>query len=161
MKKVRLNLRRGIKSWSFVLYDSAESAYFLRGEPIENDDEYRRIVELKPGELIEAEWMGSEWVYSGAVDPRGRDKFDKVRLGKVVPLKTTTGQDKYLEIYSGWVADEELPWTPDDSRKDVRITRIKGKVGSKVDLDALFSDIEDAEGDSHVETTAIGSSDIN
>lgn len=161
MKKVRLNLRRGIRSWSFVLYDSAESAYFLRGEPIEGDDEYRRLVELRPGEIIEAEWMGSEWVYSGALDPRGRDKFDKIRLGKVVPLKSVEGQESYLEIYSGWVADEELPWGPDDSRKDVRITRIKGKVRSKVDLDSLFSDIEDVEGDSQVEATAIGSTAIN
>ena len=66
MKKVRLNLKRGSKPWSFTLYDSAESAFYLKDEPPYPDgfeEDYRKIVTLKPGEVLEVEWIGSEWVF--------------------------------------------------------------------------------------------------
>jgi hypothetical protein len=141
VKKVRINLKRGVRSWSFILYDSAESAFFLRKEPIYNDgmDEYRQVVNLRPGEIIEVEWMGSEWVYSGVSAGLGQERFDKVRLGKLVPIKGSTGDDAFIEAYSGWVV-KEVPWTPDDSRKDVRITPLHGKVKPKIELSNLFSE---------------------
>lgn len=139
MKKVRLNLKRGIKAWSFTLYDSAESAYYLKDEPVMDDDveEYRRIVTMKRGESIEAEWLGAEWVYDED-DSKKYRKFDKVRLGKISKLKTSSRGTNYLELYSGWVDHIDFPWAPDDSRNDVRIIRINGDKASSLDFSKLF-----------------------
>lgn len=145
MKKIRLNLKRGVKSWSFTLYDSVESAYYLKDEPVMDDEveEYRRVVTVKRGEIIEAEWLGAEWVYDEDVghDSKQYRKFDRVRLGKISNLKHSspgTTSTKYLELYSGWVSNVEFPWTPDDSRGDIKITRINGKSASKLDFSKLF-----------------------
>lgn len=150
MKKVRINLRRGVKSWSFVLYDSAESAYFLKDEPVyapDTDEEYRKVVVLRPGETIEAEWIGAEWVYGDETSPGFdvptdmiHDKFDRVRLGKLSILKGKDGVDdtNYLEIYSGWLPAGSLPWRQETSPDSVKVTEIKGKIKSKLDFSKLF-----------------------
>jgi len=156
LKKIRLNLKRGVKTWSFVLYDSAESAYYLKDEPVFNDavdEEYRRVITLKPGETLEMEWVGSEWVYSDdgieAAPPSTelQHKFDKVLVGKMIPidLKDVGGKSGYLELYSGWVSSESVRWSKDDTRKDVRITPIKGKMRSKFDFSKLFPSLLEAE----------------
>lgn len=139
MKKIRLNLKRGVKSWSFTLYDSVESAYYMKDEPFMDDEieEYRRIVTLERGEIIEAEWLGSEWVY-GEEDDAKYYKFDKVRMGKISNLKSQFTNVNYLELYSGWVSSVEFPWKVDVSKNDIRITRINEKNVSKIDFSKLF-----------------------
>lgn len=152
VKKVRLNLKRGFKTWSFTLYDSAESAFYLRDEPIYNDavdEEYRKIITLKPGEIIEAEWVGAEWVYNDVDDydvftspqrrhGRSYDKYDKVKIGKFSSLKGTTQKLGYLETYSGWISDGVIPWTAGATPDKVRITQVKDKTVSGFDLSNLF-----------------------
>jgi hypothetical protein len=149
VKKVRLNLKRGVKSWSFVLYDSVESAFYLQDEPIleDEDEEYRKVVTLRPGEFIEAEWIGAEWVYDDENDEiskrvmrMSRQKYDKVRVGKLTPLKNETKKTGYLEVYSGWVIGGQLPWVPQDDQSQVRITPIIGKIRSRFDFSKIFSE---------------------
>ena len=154
MKKVRLNLKRGAKKpWSFTLYDSAESAFYLKDEPPYPDgfeEEYRRVVSIKPGEILEVEWVGSEWVFSddgsdflqkpvnlSSVD---YDKYDKVRVGKITPLKGSEEKMGYLEVYSGWIFGGDVPWTETTTQDGLKITEVKGKIVSKFDFPKLFSD---------------------
>ena len=155
MKKVRLSLKRGTKtSWSFTLYDSAESALYLRDEPPSPDgfeEEYRKVVALNPGEIIEAEWVGSEWVF---VDDESNflekskslqltnnyDKYDKVRIGKISPIKGAEEKMGYFELYSGWCFGGDVPWSKKNSQPGLKITVIKGKIISKFDFQKLFSD---------------------
>ncbi len=139
-----------MKSWSFVLYDSAESAYYLKDEPVyapDTEEEYRKVVVLRPGETIEAEWIGAEWVYGDETSPRFdcptdmmHDKFDRVRLGKLSVLKgKDNGEDtNYLEIYSGWVPAGSVPWRAAGSPTQVKVTEIKGRTKSKLDFSKLF-----------------------
>lgn len=156
MKKVRLNLKRGVKSWSFVLYDSAESAFYLKDEPFYGDDvdEYRKVVSLKPGESLEAEWVGSEWIYPEEVgnelpspDAKPQQKFDKVRVAKMIPIKGSSQKTGLLELYIGWIQGGDVKWSPDDTQSKVRITPLRGKSGSKVDFSRLFVKYETDEGD--------------
>lgn len=157
MKKVRVSLKRGVKSWSFVLYDSAESAFFLKDEPLSNDlddEEYRRVIVIKPGDIAEVEWVGAEWVYDDESEVKKgtkpdfrltHTKYDKVRVGKISMLKTTgTDSQKtgYLEIYSGWIHGGDIPWTQEAAQDSVRITPIKGKIHSKIDFSKLIVDRE-------------------
>ena len=153
MKKVRLNLKRGSKPWSLTLYDSAESAFYLKDEPPYPDgfeEEYRRVVSIKPGEILEVEWVGSEWVFSddgsdflqkpmnlSSVD---YDKYDKVRVGKITPLKGSEEKMGYLEVYSGWIFGGDVPWTETTMQDGLKITEVKGKIVSKFDFPKLFSD---------------------
>lgn len=149
MKKVRLNLKRGAKPWSFTLYDSAESAYYLKDEPPYPDgfeEEYRKIVTLKRGEILEVEWVGSEWVFADEDLDYFRnpstdyDKYDKVRVGKITPVKGAIEKMGYLEVYSGWVFGGDVPWTETTTQDGLKITEVKGKIVSKFDFPKLFSD---------------------
>ena len=154
MKKVRLNLKRGVKKpWSFTLYDSAESAYYLKDEPPYPDgfeEEYRKVVSLNPGDILEVEWIGSEWVFAddgsdflqkpmnlGLIE---YDKYDKVRVGKITPLKGSEEKMGYLEVYSGWCFGGDVPWSEKTTREGLKITEVKGKIVSKFDFPKLFSD---------------------
>lgn len=155
MKKVRVSLKRGVKSWSFVLYDSAESAFFLKDEPMSrdpSDEEYRRNVVIRPGDIAEIEWVGSEWVYDDESEVKKglksdfhltHTKYDKIRIGKISMLKTSgkdTQKTGYLEVYSGWVHGGDVPWSQETAQESVRITPIKGKIHSKIDFSKIFVD---------------------
>ena len=154
MKKVRLNLKRGVKKpWSFTLYDSAESAYYLKDEPPYPDgfeEEYRKIVSLNPGDILEVEWVGSEWVFPDENEDFLRkpvslqagvyDKYDKVRVGKITPVKGVEEKMGYLEVYSGWCFGGDVPWSPKTAQDGLKITEVKGKIVSKFDFPKLFSD---------------------
>lgn len=158
MKKVRLSLRRGVKSWSITLYDSVESAYYLKDEPFEENssmiEDYRRVVTLSPGETLEVEWCGSEWVYdddhlvegahSNKLSPFFLHKFDDVRIGKSTPMKGEDIPTSRLSVYSGWVVGSSIDWKKGLSAA-VRITPIKGRMRSKFDFSKLFLDEDDEE----------------
>lgn len=158
MKKVRLNLKRGIRSWSFVLYDSAESAFYLKDEPLTDDEaeEFRRVVTLAPGELLEIEWVGSEWVYCDPLDGSTlstslQHKFDKVRIGKLTPIRGIKGvpsmrKASCVEVYVGWVTGSDLRWDSGDTQDVVRITRIKGRMRPRLDFSKLFDGHPDDDG---------------
>ena len=103
MKKVQLSLKRGSETASFTLYDSVESAYYLKDEPPYPDgfeEEYRKIITLKQGDILEVEWVGSEWIFDDGKNDFPRDcsvlfeKYDKVRIGKLLLSK---GQKKNLD----------------------------------------------------------------
>jgi hypothetical protein len=153
MKKVRINLKRGVRTWSFVIYDSVESAFLLKDDPLESsetEDSYRKVVTLRAGDFMEVEWMGSEWVYDdGGPDApllkyrSTSEKYDNVRIGKLSPLKDSAKKLGYLEVYSGWVRGDQLPWIQRDDQKDIRITPIIGKIRSKLDFSELFSELDE------------------
>lgn len=158
MKKVRLTLKRRTKAWSFILYDSPESAFFLRDEPIFGEfEEYRRVITLSPGELIEVEWMGCEWIDDSdgtdifATGTGKGQKFDKIRMGKITPVKNPSYKASYVELHSGWVQSKDIPWRDEESRDDVRITPIKGRMRSKIDFSRLFEGQGRPEADDAIE----------
>lgn len=148
MKKVRLSLRRGVKSWSFSLYDSPESAYFMTAcakdvsvsQPL-SDDDYKYTVTLLPGQKLEVEWLGSEYVYLGA--PSQKITFENIRLGKLSVLRDAWGSVDNIETAFGWVPGDVIPWVDDPTRNDVRITRITGRRKPLMDFSRLFSDQPD------------------
>jgi hypothetical protein len=150
VKKIRINLRRGIKTWTFVLYDSAESAFYLKEELPEVDDEHCKIVRFESGDVAEVEWLGSEWVYEDEMTQDAtektrlrldHEKYDKVRIGKMSKSKTRSNDQKtdYVELYSGWIPSGVIPWSEVD-QKPIRVIPIKGKIQSKLDFSKLFSE---------------------
>lgn len=156
MRKIKIALKRGTKHWSFILYDSAESAFFLREEEmLEDEDEYRKLITLKRGESIEIEWMGSEWIYLGDMhrkeSPKSSEnsryeKYDKVRIGKLAPIKTKAGSQAatVIEVYTGWLLGDVVVWSQKKEIQGIKISEINSK-SSKVDFNKLFLDIDDDE----------------
>lgn len=153
MKKVRITLKRGAAPWSFTLYDSSESAYYLKDEPPYPDgfeEEYRKIISLKYGEILEAEWIGSEWVFAEdhsdflqkpiQANSHEHDKYDKVRVGKITPTKGSEEKLGYLEVYSGWTFGGGIPWSQKTARAGIKVIEIKDNLQSKFDFQKLFSD---------------------
>jgi len=151
LRKVKISLKRGVRQWSFTIYDTVESAIYLKTEPITDLEtpDYRRTITLERGESLEAEWLGSEWIYdydtriidgTESGDPRGFVKYEKVRMGKITPVKGLQRETIYLELYSGWVSGGTILWSKDGTQGDIRITPIKGRSVSKVDFAKVFAD---------------------
>jgi hypothetical protein len=153
VKKVRISLKRGAAPWSFTLYDSSESAYYLKDEPPYPDgfeEEYRKTISLNKGEILEVEWIGSEWVFVDdhsdflqkplRLNSQEHDKYDKIRVGKITPTKGAEEKLGYLEVYSGWTFGDVVPWTQKTSQNGLKITQIKDVLQSKFDFQKLFSD---------------------
>lgn len=144
VKKIRITLNRGIKNWSFTLYDSAESAFYL-GEETQveyQEEEYKKTITLGPKEIIEIEWVGAEWVYDdGIMSPVTvmHRRFDKILLGKITPVQTKNSKSSLLETYSGWIPGDQVTWGSEICREGVKMTPVKGKMVSKIDLSGLFS----------------------
>lgn len=145
MKKARITLKKNQLPWSFVLYDSVESAFYLKNEHLKaNDMTFCKVVVLKSNDIIEAEWIGTEYVYLDEssesfenIDIQ-HEKYEKVRIGKMTPLKSIEDKGGYVELYVGWLPSGAFQWTSDDTRDDVKITQIKGRVRSKLDFSKLF-----------------------
>jgi hypothetical protein len=147
VKKVRINLKPGSKIWSFFIYDSAESAYYLKDEDhvLEDEslEEYCKEVSLKRGEVLEVEWMGSEFIYDDETLEKktpiklSHEKYDAVRIGKLTKIKTVGYKTGYVETFAGWVkSDLFLP--SKDTQDIIKITKINGKKQSKLDFSQLF-----------------------
>ena len=157
MKKVRLSLPRGVRSWSLVLYDSPESAYLLKDDVeniVEVDEVYRRVVTLKRGEFLEVEWMGAEWVYGDDPDtiesPTENatfEKFDRIRFVKSKSSRTASESTHYLETHSGWVITGTIPWYDTIPCTSLKITEIKGGNKPKIDFSLIFQSEEEYEED--------------
>jgi len=147
VKKVRITLKKGKPDWSFTLYDSAESALYLRDDPRYDDnfeEEYKTNLTLREGDIFEIEWIGSEWVYPDDPDrliepDRLNDKYEHIRLGKLSSKSGVKDKSGYIEIYSGWIVGGTIPWG-DTKGLPVKAKEIKSKDESLIDFSELFRD---------------------
>ena len=154
VKKVRITLKRGCKEWSFPIYDSSESAYYLKDEPFADDiDDCCKLVTLKKGEVLEIEWMGYEAVYEDEISLKKKpfkslshEKFHSIRVGKLTPVKMTTHKTGYVETFVGWVNEDTKLFS--DIHESVKILHIKGRVLSKMDFSQIFLSDSSSEEDS-------------
>jgi hypothetical protein len=135
MKKVRLSLKRGTQKWTFILYDSAEAAFYLKNGIKEKSDYYQDI-DLKYGSFMEAEWLGSEYVYTDVTNSDGYESYDYVRLAKFVKGTRTNPRD-YVEIANGWIVGGSIPWS-EDCQSSLKIIRLNEKRKHRFDFSVLF-----------------------
>lgn len=159
MKKVRLSLKRGVKSWSFKLFDSAEAAYYLKNDERDKSD-YHQKLSLIPGSFMEVEWMGCEYLYDSENPEEGlphneyHESFSKVRIAKLTKAKKIKGRD-YVELAVGWVRENEIPWSQ-DTHDNVKIIKINDNKKSKLDFSILFKELWKEEDEATKPTSTIG-----
>lgn len=139
MKKVKVAINEGSPGRVFFLFADPESAYeWLTGghdnpsviDEIPNVDH----LTLLPGEFIEAEWRGCEFVYDDKHQSHVR--LDWIRLVKASQPQNASGL--LVSIHYGWVSDHIMPFRQfnDD---DIEVTELAPE-NAKFDLDVLFKD---------------------
>lgn len=93
-------------------------------------------IDLKQGDLIEAEWRGCEYVY----EENGNIlKLNLVRLAKASPTQNASGM--LASIAYGWVSDDIFPLN-DYVDSDIVVKRLMSRNEMKLDLSAMFKDDE-------------------
>ena len=137
MKKIKVTVNEGSPGRTLPLFDSPEAAYVWLTEAGENPEVLDDIpdvdqVALMPGEFIEAEWRGLEYMYDGP----NTTKFNLIRFGKAHQPENASGL--MVSIHYGWVVDCILPFY---AFKDSDITVVPLPLDeAKLDLFALFKD---------------------
>lgn len=142
MKKVKVAINEGSPGRVFFLFNDQESVYeWLTG----GHDNPRIIDEIPdvdqvtvlPGEFIEAEWRGCEFVYDDKHQTHVR--LDWVRLVKATKPQNASGL--LVSVHFGWVSDHILPFRQfkDD---DIDVTELTAET-SMFDFEVLFKDVEE------------------
>jgi hypothetical protein len=148
MRKLRLTLKANVEAWSFTLFDSPEAVYYLGTSTPEPEDEFCCNVSLSPGDFLEVEWMGAEYLHDDAIgsdafsSARDSDRYDKIRLAKMYDIArgTILLGSGFVESYSGWVPSGTIPWNS-KTHRHLKITKINSRNKPKLNLSELFEDV--------------------
>lgn len=139
MKQVKVTVNEGSPGRILYLFGNAEGAYtwltqaYNDPEIIEKIPDVERVV-LLPGEFIEAEWRGCEFVYNGPDHTR----IDAVKLTKAYQSENASGL--LISTHFGWTVDCIIPFRQyRDNDIDVRPLLPEEQ---KIDLTAMFKDNE-------------------
>lgn len=139
MKKIRIELKPESKMKSYRIFDSAESLYvWLKDVGAPKDIPESFYVDLLPGDYIEVEWMGCEYVHEYGITQR----LDSVRLAKASQTKNASGM--LVEIYFGWIANDTFIFRDHEDEDSYTIKLITPE-SYKLDLDLLFGSNQDDE----------------
>lgn len=138
MKKIRITVNKGSKGKKFPVFNSPESLYvWLYDEEIRAsnklDPSLGTMIHLRPGEVMEVEWMGCEYIYE---EDGLKARADLVRLAKTMQVKTISTK-KLVGIYGGWTTDSIVRFKSEKS-EDVRVTRLTTKSKHRFNIDELF-----------------------
>lgn len=151
MKKVRINLVRGVKDKRFVVFNSPESLYVWLNDPDLQKENENKVdptlgipIVLRSGETMEVEWRGCEFIKDGSFEVRA----DYVRIGKQIKTKSSFSKN-LIGIHYGWIADSTITFKT-KAGEEIRTTLLTPKSKHKFNLDELFetygkSDLEEPE----------------
>lgn len=143
VKKLRVQVApHQSEAQSFLLFNSAEALYVWLKDRSDDPGDYMSEAEeviIVPGEYLEVEWRGCEFVYEG----NDHQRMDFVRLAKASPSANASGM--IISIHYGWTIDEELPIS-DYEDENIIIRRLDPDE-KQLDLAILFKDDEADEED--------------
>lgn len=137
MKKVRITVKKGSMGKKFPIFNSPEALYVWLNDPelqtaLKLDHSLGSTVFLRPGEIMEIEWLGCEFFQEGGQT----FCLNHVRLAKTMKIK---GLDvnKIVGVHSGWVINEILSFNSgnDEDTKRLKLT-LKSK--HKFNIEELF-----------------------
>ena len=140
MKKVRITVNKGSKGKRFPIFNSPESLYVWMNDPelqemSKLDPTLGTTIMLRPGEVMEIEWMGCEFIVE---DKNTSMCVDEIRLAKTIKIPASHAKlTNVVGVHSGWTTKEILSFesTLED---DVKVMRLSGKAKHKFDIEKLF-----------------------
>lgn len=138
MKKVRITVAKGSQGKKFHVFNSPEALYVWMHDPelqaaTRLDATLGTSVFLRPGETMEIEWMGCEFLKEA-----GRlIRFDQIRLAKSMKV-ASFDVSKIVGVHRGWVTEDIVSFKSggDD---DVKRTKLTARSKHKFDIDDLFA----------------------
>lgn len=149
MKKIRITVNKGSTGKKFPIFNSPESLYVWLNDPElqsspRMDPSLGSIVVLRPGETMEVEWMGCEFINDGGQIFR----VDQVRLAKTMKVKSLA-LNNVVGIHSGWTTDDTLSFRSGNDN-DSKRTKLTNKSKHKFDIKEIFESRGMIEKDDHV-----------
>jgi hypothetical protein len=136
VKKISIKLQSGSLGHTFMLFTDPETLYVWLKSSADHDGVPSTKIELRPGEFIEAEWRGCEYVYEGNGNVL---KLNLIRLAKASPTQNASGM--LANIAYGWVSDDVVPMG-DYSDSEIIVHRMLLPAEARLDLPAMFKDDE-------------------
>ncbi len=144
MKKAKVSINEGSPGRVFFVFDDVESAYeWLAGDASDGSpkfiDEIPNVdqITLLPGEFIEAEWRGCEFVYDDK--NRSHVRLDWIRFVKASKPQNASGL--LVSVHFGWVSDHILPFRQFKDA-DITVDELTSET-STFDFEVLFKDVEE------------------
>lgn len=140
MKKIRITVNKGSKGKSFPIFNSPESLYIWLNDPelqsmSKLDPTLGTTIILRPGEVMEVEWMGCEFIPE---DVNTTLRADEIRLAKTLKIPATHVKIKdIVGIHSGWTNNEIFSFK-NECGDDVKVIRFQTKTKHKFDIEKLF-----------------------
>lgn len=138
MKKLRITVNKGSAGKRFPVFQSPEALFVWKYDPelhsiFRIDPALGTMIFLRPGEVMEIEWMGFEYIHDGDVSIR----VDQIRLAKTIKVKALD-KNKVVGIYSGWIADDVISFKS-GTDKDIKRLRLTRRSKHKFDIEELFA----------------------
>lgn len=140
MKKIKITINKGSPGKKFPVFNSPESLYVWMYDDTQQDSEkldpsLGTMIHLRPGEVMEVEWMGCEYIYEEGFQSR----VDRIRLAKTMQIKNlkSTMAKQLVGVYDGWVLESVLGFKS-GSTEDAKITRLTARSKHKFDIAELF-----------------------
>ena len=137
MKKVRFTVNRGSHGKKFPIFNSPESVYVWLNDPELKeaprlDPTLGSTVVLRPGETMEVEWLGCEFI----CEENYVIRIDQIRLAKNMRVKSLQ-LNNVVGVHRGWTIEEIISFKPGKDT-DIKRTRLTGKSKQKFNIEELF-----------------------
>ena len=137
MKKIRIVINKGASGKKFFIFNSPESLYVWINDPelreaSRIDPDLGSVVTLKPGETMEIEWVGCEFIDDGDNVIR----IDQIRLAKTMKAKLLSS-NKVIGIHAGWTTGDMISFK-NGSDDIIKRTRLTNKSKHKFNIGEIF-----------------------
>ena len=137
MKKVRITVNKGSAGKKIPVFNSPESLYVWLHDPDLRysqrlDPSLGSMIMLRPGETMEVEWLGCEFIYE--VDQVLR--VDQIRLAKTMKVKSMS-MSNVIGVHSGWIVEEIISFKS-GRNEEIKRTRLTNKSKQKFNINELF-----------------------
>lgn len=138
MKKIRIVINKGSLGKKFPIFNSPESLYVWVNDPelratSQVDPDLGSMVTLKPGETMEVEWIGCEFIDDGDSVIR----IDQVRLAKTMKAKLLSSNN-IIGIHTGWMTENMISFKS-GSDDIIKRTRLTNKSKHKFNIGEIFA----------------------
>lgn len=137
MKKIRITAKKDSKGKKFPIFSSPEAFYvWMHDQELQNsaklDPSLGSTIFLRPGEIMEVEWLGCEFFQENKVTIC----VDQIRLAKSINVNAL-GITSVIGVHEGWTTKEIIPFKSGES-EGIRHLRLGNKSKHKFNIQELF-----------------------
>jgi len=138
MKKVRMTVDKDSSGKKIPVFSSPESLYVWLHDPELQDSQkidptFGSMIMLRPGEVMEVEWMGCEYVY----EEQRTIRIDQIRLAKTIKIKSLKSSG-VIGVHSGWTSEEIISFKS-GTDGEIKRSKLTKKSKHKFNIQELFS----------------------